>query len=173
MHNTGPMARPLTDRQALPAAPHGGQTRPMLVGVCRGLQHAFGISASWLRVAFVLWWIADAGAAFVYACAFLLLPREDEPAACLRATIQRNCTHACRSFLRLQRLGDPHPGALAIKSQHSVLLGALLLAKGSLALADKLGLLGAFHLHHLMPVVLVLLGGLAMARAWAVTGAAS
>ncbi len=145
-------------------------SRGLIAGVAAGLAAYFGVHPVWVRLAFVLAALASNLTVVVYVMLWLLLPERSEMVTPSRDRMLEQNIHQVQAEARewaqdLLRVFDRDAAIGSRESDHAVLLGGLLMLLGLASLADSVELLGPFRLVHLWPVVLCLMGWLALHRA--------
>lgn len=141
----------------------------MIGGVCAGLGKYFAVSPVLLRLIFVLWALTSGASLMVYIALWVALPERGAIGLDAGEALRRNVTEIqsdARQWGRdLQDVFSGRTRTRSAKGKPVILLGSLLILMGLVFLVDRLHLLGPFRLHHLGPVILILIGMVSLNRA--------
>ena len=148
---------------------HRNKTRGWVGGICAGLADYFMVNPGWVRLTLILWSLASGLAVVAYLCLWVFLSEE---AGTSDAWLHR-IRHNTRDILSEGRRWSQdvsamwHPEQLVNpeQSRRITILGGLITFAGLLFLADRLGLFVPFHLRHLWPLVMILMGAIMLNRA--------
>lgn len=143
--------------------------RAVLGGVSAGLAPYFGVRPALVRLIWALLALANYTAPVVYLLLWVALPGASGTqwltTEALRLNVEELVSQARSWSGQLQTPLGASACASPRLARHIVQVGGLLVVLGMMYLADALGLLGRFGLHHLGPVTLILIGALAANRA--------
>ena len=145
------------------------KSRGMIAGVCAGLADYFGVSASILRIGFVLLALAGGPGLVVYFILWIVLPEKSSAAALQGDTVRENVRDIeaqARGFGReMSDLLEGKRTSGQSASKRVLWLGALLILIGLISLARGLGWLGWFREEMAWALGLILAGGVLLFRA--------
>ena len=145
------------------------KSRGMIAGVCAGLADYFGVSASLIRLGFVLLALAGGPGVVLYFILWIILPEKTSPSAEQGQTMRENVRDIgaqARGFGReLSNLfgGKAAPDQPA--SKRFLWLGGLLILTGLVSLAHGMGWLQWFREEMAWALALILIGGVMLYRA--------
>ena len=145
------------------------KSRGMIAGICAGLSDYFGVSASILRLGFVLLAMAGGPGVALYLILWIVLPERSAPATEQGQTVKANVRDIeaqARSFG--QELRDVFGGSgqpAKAPSQRILWLGGILVLVGLVSLAKGLGWLNWFREDMAWALALILAGGVMLYRA--------
>ena len=145
------------------------KSRRWVGGVCAGLAEYFAVHPIWLRLVFALWSLSNGLAAGTYVLLWILLPDEtslhmSRPKV-VRYSLRDILSEGRRWSQDLRTLWERERPVGPEQARRVMALGGLLAFTGLLFLADSLGLFGPFHLHHLRPIAMILIGAVMLNRA--------
>ena len=145
------------------------KARGKIAGVCAGLADYFGVSATILRVGFVLLALAGGPAVVGYLVLWLVLPEKATLSAPQGDTVRQNAQDIkteARSFGReLQGLLAGKGEAASAPGKRVLWLGGILILVGAVSLADALGWFSWFREDMAWAVALILAGFVLLSRA--------
>jgi phage shock protein C len=145
------------------------KSRGMIAGVCAGLADYFGVSASILRLGFVLLAMAGGPGVVLYFILWIVLPEKSSTMSQQGETVRENVRDIetqARGFGR--ELSDLVGGKAAPDrpaSRRVLWLGGLLILIGLVSLAQGLGWLSWFREEFAWALALIIAGGVMLARA--------
>jgi phage shock protein C len=141
----------------------------MIGGVCAGLAEYFAIRPLLLRLIFVLWALRSGASVLVYIALWIALPERDAiglaRGEALRLNVAEIQSEVQQWGQEVQDVFSSQRGTRTAPGKRVILLGSLLILMGLVFVVDRLHLLGPFRLHHLGPVVLILVGVVSLSRA--------